>query len=155
MNLEEMVKDSFETMPERLETSGLDCEFKTRIGFEIGAQVWTVEVEGGSCRVRPSLSGECEAIVRTGSQEWIDVASDAIEPTALFLAGKLRVEGDIERLLTAFGLFGSYASDELDVKDPSWIVDTLALVGLAVLCIVAFTYPETSSRPLEEISPER
>ena len=83
MNLEEMVKDSFESMPERLATSRIDREFKALIGFEIGAQLWTIEVEGGSCRARPSLSGECEAIVRTGSQEWIDVASSAIEPTAL------------------------------------------------------------------------
>jgi positive regulator of sigma E activity len=34
-------------------------------------------------------------------------------------------------------------------------VAELVLVGLAVPFIVAFTYPETSSRPLEEISPER
>jgi diaminopimelate decarboxylase len=120
-----MVKDSFETMPGRLKASGLDREFEALIGFEIDAQLWTVEVGGGSCRARTGLSEQCEAIVRTGSREWIDMASRAIEPTALFLAGKLRVEGDIEKLLTAFGLFESYTSEGIDVKDPSWVVDTL------------------------------
>jgi MFS family permease len=44
-----------------------------------------------------------------------------------------------------FGCLGSHSS----------AVAALALVGFVVPFIVAFTYPETSSRPLEEISPER
>jgi hypothetical protein len=42
-----------------------------------------------------------------------------------------------------FGYLGSHSSA------------AAALAGLAVPFIVACTYPETSSRPLEEISPER
>ena len=38
MTLDEIVKDSFETMPGRLKTAELDPDFKARIGFEIGAQ---------------------------------------------------------------------------------------------------------------------
>jgi hypothetical protein len=48
VNLDEMVKDSFETMPERLQTSGLDRDFKAVIGFEVGAQLWTVGIPPGS-----------------------------------------------------------------------------------------------------------
>ncbi len=125
MKLDETVEHIFETMPDRFKAGEADPDFQALIGFEIGAQVWTVEVEGGSCRISPSSKEECEATLRTGPQEWIDVAAHAVEPTALFLAGKLHVEGDIERLLTAFGLFEPYASDEVHVKDSSWVVDTL------------------------------
>jgi len=122
---DEIVKDIFETMPDRLQAGEVDPDFSARIGFEIGAQVWTVEVEGRACHTSASPSEECEATLRTGSQEWIDVAAHAVEPTALFLAGKLQVEGDIEKLLTAFGLFEPYTSDEIQVRDSSWVVDTL------------------------------
>jgi MFS family permease len=44
-----------------------------------------------------------------------------------------------------FGYLGSHSS----------AVAALALVGLVVPFLVAFAYPETSSRPLEDISPER
>lgn len=125
MKLDETVEHIFETMPDRFEAGEVAPDFQALIGFEIGAQVWTVEVEGGSCRISPSSKEECEATLRTGLQEWIDVAAHAVEPTALFLAGKLQVEGDIEKLLTAFGLFEPYASDEVQVKDSSWVVDTL------------------------------
>jgi MFS family permease len=44
-----------------------------------------------------------------------------------------------------FGIMGSH-----------WLaVSALALTGLVVPFIVGFAYPETSRRPLEEISPER
>ena len=125
MTLDEMVRDSFETMPGRLKAAALDPDFKALIGFEIGAQAWTLEVEGGSCRTEPALAKDCDAVVQTGPEEWIDVASNAVDPTALFLAGKLRVEGDIEKLLAAFGLFESYTSDQLEVKNSSWVVETL------------------------------
>jgi diaminopimelate decarboxylase len=122
---DETVKDIFESMPDRLQAEEVAPDFGVRIGFEIGAQGWTVELAGASCRVRPSLEKECDAVLRTGSEEWIGVAAHVVEPTALFLAGKLHVEGDIEKLLTAFGLFEPYASDEVQVRDSSWVVDTL------------------------------
>ena len=125
MTLDEIVKDSFETMPGRLKTAELDPDFKARIGFEIGAQAWTLELGGGSCRTRPTSEKESEAVVQTGLEEWVDVASNAVDPTALFLAGRLRVEGDIEKLLAVFGLFESYTSDEIEVKDSSWVIETL------------------------------
>ena len=125
MKLDETVEHIFETLPDRFKAVDADPAFTALIGFEIGARAWTVEVEGRSCHTSASLSEECEAILRTESREWIDVAAHAVEPTALFLAGKLQVEGDIEKMLTAFGLFEPYSSDEIQVKDSSWVVDTL------------------------------
>jgi len=125
VKLDEIVKDIFETMPGRLKAAELDPEFEALIGFEIGEQAWTVEVGGRSCRARPGRRKGCEATLRTGAREWIDVAAHSVEPTALFLAGKLRLEGDIQRLLTAFGLFERYSSDEIAVRDSSWVIETL------------------------------
>jgi diaminopimelate decarboxylase len=125
VKLDEIVKDIFETMPGRLEAAEVEPEFEALIGFEIGDQAWTVEVGGRSCRARPGRREGCEATLRTGAREWIDVAAHAAQPTALFLAGKLHVEGDIQKLLTAFGLFQPYASDQVQVKDSSWVVETL------------------------------
>jgi diaminopimelate decarboxylase len=122
---DEIVKDIFESMPGRFRAGEAAPDFQTRIGFEIGARVWTLQIEDRSCRTWPGLREECEATLRAGSQEWIDVAAHAVEPTALFLAGRLHVEGDIEKLLKAFGLFEPYASDEVQVRDSSWVVDTL------------------------------
>ncbi len=120
-----MLKDSFETMPERLDAARLAADFEALIGFEIGSEAWTLELEGGDCRVRPALSSECEATLRTGPAEWLDVAAHLVDPTALFLAGKLSVEGDIEKLLTAFGLFDAYVAEGLEARDSSWVIDTL------------------------------
>jgi diaminopimelate decarboxylase len=125
VKLDEIVEHIFETMPDRFKPAEAAPEFSALVGFEIGARVWTLQVEDRSCRTWPSSREECEATLRTGPQEWIDVAAHAVEPTALFLAGKLQVEGDIEKLLKAFGLFKPYASDEVQVRDSSWVVETL------------------------------
>ena len=50
MTLDEIVKDSFESMPGRLKAEEIDSDFGARIGFEIGAQAYTLEVTGGACR---------------------------------------------------------------------------------------------------------
>ena len=68
---------------DRLQAEEVAPDFGVRIGFEIGAQGWTVELAGASCRVRPSLERECDAVLRTGSEEWIGVAAHVVEPTAL------------------------------------------------------------------------
>ena len=66
MTLDEIVKDSFESMPGRLKAGEIDPDFGARIGFEIGTQAWTLEMDGGSCRAEPSLEKDCDAVVQTG-----------------------------------------------------------------------------------------
>ena len=122
MNREEMVKDSFETMPDRLDEAKLPPAFQALIGFEIGEEIWTLELEGGSCRLRPGSSSECEAILRTGPEEWVDVAAHLVDPTALFLAGPRKVvvpaSGDLRVHLGR--LFGLTDPGRLE---PVWITD--------------------------------
>ncbi|MFO7558238.1 MAG: SCP2 sterol-binding domain-containing protein [Desulfobacterales bacterium] len=125
MNIEAVVQDIFETMPSRFKSGEADENFKAELGFMIGEKKWTLSINGKSCRIVNALHERCNAVIRTGLEELIGIMTNTVDPAALFLSKKLEVDGDIEILLVAFSLFEIYKSDDVVIKDPSWVVDTL------------------------------
>lgn len=125
MDMKSIVSDIFKTIPARFRGGDAPPGFKTRIGFDIDGIRWTASIDRGACSVSNTLEEGCISVIRTGMEEWVGIASHSVDPVALFLAKKLTVEGDVEAVLAAMALIGPYQSDQVIVKDPSWIVDTL------------------------------
>ena len=125
MDMKSIVSDIFKTIPARFRGEDAPLGFKTRIGFDIDGIRWTASIDGGICSVSDTLEEDCISVIRTGMEEWVGIASHSIDPVSLFLAKKLTVEGDVEAVLATMALIGPYQSDQVIVKDPSWIVDTL------------------------------
>jgi diaminopimelate decarboxylase len=125
MDVKSIVKDIFKTIPERFRGGEAPPGFKARIGFDIDGIRWTASIDGGKCSVSDTLEEGCISVIRTGVEEWIGIASHSVDPVALFLAKKLTVDGDVEAVLAAMALIGPYQSDQVIVKDPSWVVETL------------------------------
>jgi diaminopimelate decarboxylase len=112
-------------MPGRFKSGEADENFKADLGFTIDEIKWTVSISGKSCTVVNQLKKGCNAVIRTGKEELVGIMTNSVDPAALFLSKKLEVDGDIEILLVAFPLFETYKSDDVIIKDPSWVVDTL------------------------------
>ena len=124
MDIREIVADIFETMPSRFHGAA-DRDLSAVLGFEIGEGAWTLTVQGPDCAVAAGLDEACGAVLRTGEKDWIGVMTGQVEPTALFLAGRLSVEGDLELLLGVFQRLDPYESEQVSAKDPSWVIETL------------------------------
>lgn len=125
MDIAAIVKDVFETMPQRFKVYAADPQFAATVCFNINGLEFTLTVNGRECSISPIMSDTRDALLTTGGEEWLGVVTNQVDPTNLFLAGKLTVDGDIEKLLAAFALFEDYQSDLVQAKDPNWIIDTL------------------------------
>ena len=120
-----LIEDIFDTMADRYRGSEARSDLAARIGFDLGEKAWTAALEGPTCRVRPGLAPDCTATIRTSAREWIAISTGATDPTVSFLNKRLTVDGDLEILLEAFGLFDDYASEALRPLEPAWVLDTL------------------------------
>lgn len=125
METDTVIREIFETMPARFRSGEADAAITVVLGFDIGDIKWTLSIRDGECSVTESLKKDTDAVIKTGKEEWIGIATGTADPVALFLAKKLSVEGDMEAALAAMSLFDTYVSDRVVIKDPSWIVDTL------------------------------
>ncbi|MGC9324169.1 MAG: SCP2 sterol-binding domain-containing protein [Desulfomonilia bacterium] len=125
MDTQSIVRDIFESIPSRFRKTDVPAGFTAVVGFDIEGIHWTVHIDGSACRVIDSLKEGCTAVIKTNTDDWIGVASHSVDPVALFLAKKLTVDGDVDAVLTVMGLIDAYTSDLIEVKDPSWVVDTL------------------------------
>ena len=125
MNPEALVREIFETMPSRFRRDQADAKLQLELGFEIQRTSWTLAIHSQTAEISEGLSNNCAAVIRTGAEEWIGVATSSLDPVALFLNKKLSVEGDLDAALKIMSLFEDYVSDKVEVKDPSWVINTL------------------------------
>lgn len=125
MDIEALVNDIFQTMPSRFRSAESTPGSKIDIGFDIGGSLWTLSVDGASCTVDARLKDQCTALIRTGMEEWVGIASHTLDPIAVFMAKKLSVEGDIDAALSTMALIDAYKSEHISEKDPSWVIETL------------------------------
>jgi diaminopimelate decarboxylase len=125
MDFSEIINDVFNTMPQRFHSGTADPQFKAVLGFDINGREYTLTINGKECSTIAEKADAPDVVLTTGAEEWLGVVTNQVDPTNLFLAGKLSVDGDIEKLLAAFALFDDYQSDLVAAKDPNWIIDTL------------------------------
>lgn len=130
MELDAILDDIFQTMPDRFRSDRLPAgegapDFAIDLGIDLDGRGWTISIRNQACEIISAIQDDCTAVVHTGKEEWIGITTNTVDPVAVFLAKKLSVDGDIDGALTAMNLFEYYTSDQVAVKDPSWVVDTL------------------------------
>ena len=125
MTDDKLLADIFDTMAHRYRGSEARTDLTARIGFDLGESAWTAVLDGPCCQMAAGLEPDCSATIRTSAGEWIAISTGATDPTVSFLNKRLTVDGDLEILLEAFGLFDNYASEDIKVPEPSWVLDTL------------------------------
>ena len=125
MGVDAILDDIFQSMPARFKAAEASGDLAVDLGIVAGGRAWTLSIRDKACRVQAALKDNCTAVVHTGKDEWIGITTNTVDPVAVFLAKKLTVDGDIDAALTALGLFEYYASDQVAVKEPAWVLDTL------------------------------
>lgn len=89
------VRASFLRLAERFhpeEARGLDATFVIQVA---GHSPMTVHVRDARCLVSPGLSRLAEATLHASSSTWLDLVEGRVDGIAAFLAGRLRIEGDL------------------------------------------------------------
>lgn len=77
-------------------------------GFDLegddGGQ-WHVAVAGRACTVHAGPAPAPQLLVRCQAADWLAIVNGALDPTAAFMTGRLRVKGDFGLALTLKDLF--------------------------------------------------
>jgi putative sterol carrier protein len=93
--------DTLESRVDAAKTAGLNSSYL----FEIeGAGTWKVDVADGKVNVTEG-TGDADVTIRTSSETFSALASGEQNPTAAYMTGKLKVEGDMGAALKLQKLF--------------------------------------------------
>jgi putative sterol carrier protein len=79
-----------------------------QIGNDEDAEFWTVDFTASENRIkkgRPETTA-CQIIVRN-SDDWFSIIDGEMNPTAAFMQGKLKIEGDISTALKMQSILSS------------------------------------------------
>ena len=97
-------REFFDTLESRVDvtrTAGMNTSYL----FEIdGAGTWKVDVADGNVTVTEG-GGDADVTIRTSSETFSAIASAELNPTAAYMTGKLKVEGDMGAALKLQKLF--------------------------------------------------
>jgi pimeloyl-ACP methyl ester carboxylesterase/putative sterol carrier protein len=99
------VRSSFLRLAERFrpeEAAGLEATWSIEIA---GRTPTTIEVHGDRCLVSPGTVERPAARLQTDAATWIELVDGRIDGIAAFLAGRLRIEGDLNLALRLETLF--------------------------------------------------
>jgi putative sterol carrier protein len=97
-------REFFETLESRVDPAkagGLTATYR----FEIdGAGTWTVDVDDGKVSVSEN-GGDADATISSSSETFMRIANGEQNPTAAYMAGKLKVKGDMGQAMKLQKLF--------------------------------------------------
>jgi putative sterol carrier protein len=100
----ESPREFFETLESRVDPAkagGLTATYR----FEIdGAGTWTVDVDDGRVSVSEN-GGDADATIAASSETFMRIANGEQNPTAAYMAGKLKVKGDMGQAMKLQKLF--------------------------------------------------
>lgn len=100
----ESPREFFETLESRVDPAkagGLTATYR----FEIdGAGTWTVDVDDGRVSVSEN-GGDADATISASSETFMRIANGEQNPTAAYMAGKLKVKGDMGQAMKLQKLF--------------------------------------------------
>jgi putative sterol carrier protein len=99
------VKEFFETLPSRADTSktaGLNKSY----GFDIeGGGQWTVKVADGAVTVADGLAEDADVTISASKEVFEKIVSGEQNPNAAFMMGKLKIKGDMGAAMKLGSLF--------------------------------------------------
>ena len=99
------VRSSFLRLAERFrpeEAGDLEAAWSIEIA---GRAPTTIEVHGGRCLVSPAAATAPAARLQTDASTWLELVDGRVDGIAAFLAGRLRIEGDLNLALRLETLF--------------------------------------------------
>jgi putative sterol carrier protein len=102
-----MVKEIFEQMPRRFmrqRAAGLDAVIQYDVKGE-GGGTWHVVIKDGSCRVLEGPAPEPTLRLQIAADDWLLLIMGRQSPQALFMAGKLKMNGDVNLALRLPAIF--------------------------------------------------
>ena len=91
------VKEIFEQMPGRFRAdraAGTNAVVQYDISGE-GGGTWHAIIKDGACAVKDGPASSPNLTLQVSAQDWIDVTSGKQNPQMLFMAGKLKLKGDM------------------------------------------------------------
>jgi putative sterol carrier protein len=97
-------RDFFDTLGSRVDatrTAGMNNSFLFVIE---DAGTWKVDVADGTVTVTEGI-GDADVTIRTSKETFSSIASAELNPTAAYMTGKLKVEGDMAAALKLQKLF--------------------------------------------------
>lgn len=93
--------DTLETRVDTAQTAGMNTSYL----FEIeGAGTWKVDVADGKVSVTEGAA-DADVTIRASAETFSAIASGEQNPTAAYMSGKLKVEGDMAAALKLQKLF--------------------------------------------------
>jgi putative sterol carrier protein len=97
-------REFFETLESRIDPSrakGMTASYKFNID---GAGSWNVDVDDGKVTVTED-GGEADTTISASAQTFTKIASGEQNPTAAYMSGKLKVNGDMGQAMKLQKLF--------------------------------------------------
>ncbi|RJX35059.1 MAG: hypothetical protein C4525_05055 [Desulfarculus sp.] len=103
------VAEVFQQMPAKFladQAQGQEVVYQFHITGEQAGD-WQVIISGGQCQASPGVHASPTATITVGDQDWLQVIGGGLSPISAFMAGKLKVGGDLmaaQRLSSLFKL---------------------------------------------------
>jgi putative sterol carrier protein len=97
-------REFFETLESRIDPSrakGMTASYKFNID---GAGSWNVDVDDGKVTVTEN-GGEADTTISASAETFTKIASGEQNPTAAYMSGKLKVNGDMGQAMKLQKLF--------------------------------------------------
>jgi putative sterol carrier protein len=91
------VREIFEQMPSRFRpdrAGGTNATVQYDITGE-GGGTWHAVIRDGTCAVQEGPAASPSLTLQASAQDWIDVTTGKQNPQMLFMAGKLKLKGDM------------------------------------------------------------
>jgi putative sterol carrier protein len=91
------VKETFEQMPSRFKAeraTGTSAVIQYDVSGEGGGS-WTATIKDGTCTVKEGAAATPNLTLQVSSQDWLDMLSGKQNGQTLFMAGKLKIKGDM------------------------------------------------------------
>ncbi|TMM13807.1 MAG: SCP2 sterol-binding domain-containing protein [Actinobacteria bacterium] len=100
----ETVKDFFEGLPARADSSKT-AGMTNSYAFDIeGAGQWTVDVDNGTVTVSEG-TGDADVTIATSQETFEKIIAGEQNPTSAYMTGKLKVKGDMGAAMKLQKLF--------------------------------------------------
>ena len=100
----ETVKDFFEGLPARADSSKT-AGMTNSYAFDIeGAGQWTVDVDNGTVTVSEG-TGDADVTIATSQETFEEIIAGEQNPTSAYMTGKLKVKGDMGAAMKLQKLF--------------------------------------------------
>lgn len=85
-------------------TVGYKATYRFDLTGKFGG-VWTVVVDNGKFDIQKGIHGKADAIFHAKAADWLAITEDKLDGTKAFIAGRLRIDGDIAKALRLEEIF--------------------------------------------------